>query len=158
MSGTAWKGGTAGNRWEFATKSPDRLENRSLKGKQNIEICTKQKSLREGAQEKNPGKVFKKTNFFLKKIIFQWACWIIPEPQKHVLHLVWSAYFIYTAIKTALKARGSRILGKRRPVLWRKLISFWNGTKPKIRFGHYRCNFEQQKMGVNFFFFWFSAK
>ena len=36
---------------------------------------------------------------------------------KHVLHLVWSAYFISTAVRTALKvARTPQILGERRPV------------------------------------------
>ena len=51
-------------------------------------------------------------------VFFQWACRIILGPQKHVLQLVWSAYVLSTAIRTALKiARGSQIMGKRRAVL-----------------------------------------
>ena len=52
---------------------------------------------------------------FLEKYFFQWACRIILGRPKHVLHLVWSACIISTAIRTALKAaRRSWILGKRR--------------------------------------------
>ena len=50
-----------------------------------------------------------------KKVFFQRACRIILVPPKHVLHLVWSPYVIYTAIRTALKeAWEARILGKKR--------------------------------------------
>merc|ERR1719397_1608694 len=51
---------------------------------------------------------------FLKKVFFQRASRIILVPPKHVLHLVWSPFVIYTAIRTALKvACKARILGKR---------------------------------------------
>ena len=53
----------------------------------------------------------------MKKVFFQRACRIILVPPKHVLHLVWSPYVIYTAIRTALKvACKARILGKRRSI------------------------------------------
>ncbi len=53
-----------------------------------------------------------------KCVFLQWACRIILGPQKHVLHLVWSANVLSTAIGTTLKiARGSQIMGKRRAVL-----------------------------------------
>ena len=52
---------------------------------------------------------------------------MIVGPPKHVLHLVWSAYVLSTAIRTALKvARTVQIQGDRRPVLWRIFISFLN--------------------------------
>ena len=83
------------------------------------------------------GGVRKEANLYFGKIFFQWACRIILGPPKHVLHLVWSAYIISTAIRAALKiARRSQILGKRRPVLKRKFDCFWNGTKRKICFSH----------------------
>ena len=70
----------------------------------------------------NPGggsaRVVKKPNCFFEKSIFQRVSRIILGPPKHVLHLVWSAFVISTAIRTALKvAQVARILGKRRPVL-----------------------------------------
>ena len=59
----------------------------------------------------------KKPNCFFDKSIFQRVFRIILGPPKHVLHLVWSAYFISTAVRTALKvARTPQILGERRPV------------------------------------------
>ena len=62
--------------------------------------------------------VNKNPNLKFANVFFQWACRIILGPPKHVLHLVWSAYVLSTAIGTALKiARGSQIMGKRRPVL-----------------------------------------
>ena len=48
-------------------------------------------------------RVVKKPYCFFEKVFFQRACRIILEPPKHVLHLVWSPFVIYTAIKTALK-------------------------------------------------------
>ena len=54
----------------------------------------------------------KKPNCFFEKSIFQRVSRIILGPPKHVLHLVWSAYFISTAVRTALKvARTPQILG-----------------------------------------------
>ena len=74
---------------------------------------------------------------FLKVLFFQRACRVILVPPKHVLHLVWSPYVIYTAIRTALKvACKARILGKRRSISKNKKIKFWNGTKRKICFTH----------------------
>ena len=56
-----------------------------------------------------------KPNCFFEKSIFQRVSRIILGPSKHVLHLVWSAYFISTAVRTALKvARTPQILGERR--------------------------------------------
>ena len=84
------------------------------------------------------------------KVFFQLACRIILGPPKHVLHLVWSAYIISTAIRAALKiARRSQILWKRRPVLKRKFDCFWNGTKRKILFWLLKIQFSTTKMGVN---------
>ena len=81
-------------------------------------------------------KVFQKQNSILENN-FQWACRIILGPPKHVVHLVWSAYIISTAIRAALKiAQRSRILGKRRPVSKNKFNCFWNGTNRKICFTH----------------------
>ena len=55
------------------------------------------------------------TAFLKKKSMFQRVSRIIVGPPKHVLHLVWSAYFISTAVRTALKvARTPQILGERR--------------------------------------------
>ena len=49
---------------------------------------------------------------FFENSIFQRVSRIILGPSKHVLHLVWSAYFISTAVRTALKvARTPQILG-----------------------------------------------
>ena len=46
-------------------------------------------------------------------------------PPKHVLHIVWSAVVISTAIRTFLNvARGARILGKRKPVSKKKKLYF----------------------------------
>ena len=54
----------------------------------------------------------KKPNCFFEQSIFQRLSRIILGPPKHVLHLVWSAYFISTAVRTALKvARTPQILG-----------------------------------------------
>merc|ERR1712055_339418 len=62
-------------------------------------------------------RVVKKPNCFFEKSIFQRVSRIVLGPPKHVLHLVWSAYFISTAVRTALKvARRPQILGERRPV------------------------------------------
>ena len=102
---------------------------------------SKKKSREKYGLLPNPGggspRVMKKPNCFFGKVFFQWACRIILGPPKHVLHLVWSAYIISTAIRAALKiARRSQILGKRRPVLKRKFDCFWNGTKRKICFSH----------------------
>ena len=87
-------------------------------------LCTKGR-----VQKKNWGKVWsfakpggggsarvvKKPNCFFEKSIFQRVSRIILGPPKHVLHLVWSAYFISTAVRTALKvARTPQILGERR--------------------------------------------
>ena len=56
-----------------------------------------------------------KPNCFFDKSIFQGVSGIILGPPKHVLHLVWSAYFISTAVRTALKvAQTPQILGERR--------------------------------------------
>jgi len=56
----------------------------------------------------------KKPNCFFEKSIFQRVSRIILGPPKHVLHLVWSAYFISTAVRTALKvARTPQILGEK---------------------------------------------
>ena len=58
-----------------------------------------------------------KPNCFFEKSIFQRVSRIILGPSKHVLHLVWSVYFISTAVRTALKvARTPQILGERRVV------------------------------------------
>merc|ERR1712082_133615 len=55
----------------------------------------------------------KKPNCFFETSIFQRVSRIILGPSKHVLHLVWSAYFISTAVRTALKeARTPQILGE----------------------------------------------
>ena len=52
----------------------------------------------------------KKPNCFFETSIFQRVSRIILGPPKHVLHLVWSAYFISTAVRTALKvARACKI-------------------------------------------------
>ena len=60
-------------------------------------------------------RVVKKPYCFFEKVFFQRACRIILVPPKHVLHLVWSPYVIYTAIRTALKvACKARILGKKK--------------------------------------------
>ena len=59
----------------------------------------------------------KKPYCYLGKVFVQWTCRIILWPQKHALHLVWSAFVISTAIRTALKvARGAKILGEKRPI------------------------------------------
>ena len=96
----------------------------------------------------------KKPNPFFGKVFFQWACRIILGPPKHVLHLVWSAYVLSTAIRTALKvARTAQILRDRRlsnyNTVWSKFRSKFFLTK--IRFGHCRWNFQQKKWGSIFF-------
>ncbi len=86
------------------------------KGRGQKKKCSKSMvfyQTRGGVSEGN-----KKPNPFFGKVFFQWACRIILGPPKHVLQLVWSAYVLSTAIRTALKvAWGTRILGKRRPLL-----------------------------------------
>ena len=90
--------------------------------------------------------------FFEKVFFFQWACRIILVTPKHVLHLVWSPFVIYTAIRTALKeAWEARILGKRRSESKNKKIRFWNGTKCKICFTHLWSYFRKKNRG-NFFY------
>ena len=65
----------------------------------------------------SPG-VVKKPNCFFEKSIFQRVSRIILGPPKHVLHLVWSAYFISTAVRTALKvARTPQILGGNKAII-----------------------------------------
>ena len=60
----------------------------------------------------------KKPNCFFEKSIFQRVSRIILGPSKHVLHLVWSAYFISTAVRTALKvARTPQILGGNKAII-----------------------------------------
>ena len=60
----------------------------------------------------------KKPNCFFEKSIFQRVSRIILGPPKHVLHLVWSAYFISTAVRTALKvARTPQILGGKKAII-----------------------------------------
>ena len=93
----------------------------------------------------------KKPYCFFEKQFFQRACRIILGPPKHVLHLVWSPFVIYTAIRTALKeAWEARILGKRRSESKNKKIEFWNGTKCKICFTYLWSYFREKKMGANF--------
>ena len=63
-------------------------------------------------------RVVKKPNCFFEKSIFQRVSRIILGPPKHVLHLVWSAYFISTAVRTALKvARTPQILGGKKAII-----------------------------------------
>ena len=87
---------------------------------------------------KGSGKKLGKVWSFSKPVLFQRAFRVILGPPKHVLHLVWSAYIISTAIRTALKvARRSRILGKRRPVLKRPFSTKKNGgCSEKLNFLH----------------------
>ena len=55
---------------------------------------------------------------FFKRSFFQGVSRIILGPPKHVLHLVWSAYFISTAVRTALKvARTPQILGGKKAII-----------------------------------------
>ena len=80
-----------------------------------MKITDNQPTLREGFREKkrifygllpNRGgsaRVVKKPYCFFEKVFFQRAYRIILGPPKHVLHLVWSPFVIYTAIRTALK-------------------------------------------------------
>ena len=122
--------------------------------------------VREGCRKKNPyfwwsfakpggggsARVVKNHTASLKKYFLQRACRIILVPPKHVLHLVWSPYVIYTAIRTALKvACKARILGKRRSISKNKKIKFWNGTKRKICFTHLWSYFRKKNRG-NFFY------
>ena len=72
-----------------------------------------------------------------KSFFFQRACRIIVGPPKHDLHLVWSAYFISTAVRTALKvARTPQILGGKKAIIEAiikaKNHRFWDGTKCKM--------------------------
>ena len=56
------------------------------------------------------------TAFLGKCFFLQWAGRIILGPPKHVLHLIWSAFVISTAIRTPLKeVGGAQIVRKRRP-------------------------------------------
>ena len=86
---------------------------------------------------------------FWKKHFFQRACRIILEPPKHVLHLVWSPFVIYTAIKTALKeAWEARFLGKRRSESKNENLNFGMGPKfgkCKISFTHLWSYFWKKK-------------
>ena len=64
-----------------------------------------------------PGVVKNQTAFF-EKSIFQRVSRIILGPPNHVLHLVWSVYFISTAVRTALKvARTPQILGGKKAII-----------------------------------------
>ena len=120
----------------------------------------RRKNVREGFRKKNPyflwsfakpggggsARVVKKPYCFFEKVFFQRACRIILVPPKHDLHLVWSPFFIYTAIRTALKvACKARILGKRRSISKNKKIKFWNGTKCKICFTHLWSYFQKKQ-------------
>ena len=104
-----------------------KLNAKRWKRKIEIQIATMIKNLREGFKKTYWGKVWsfakpggvsegdEKPNCFFEKSIFQRVSRIILGPPKHVLHLVWSAYFISTAVRTALKvARTPQILGERR--------------------------------------------
>ena len=63
-------------------------------------------------------RVVKNQTAFLKQSFFQRVSRIILGPPKHVLHLVWSAYFISTAVRTALKvARTPQILGGKKAII-----------------------------------------
>ena len=65
----------------------------------------------------SPG-VVKKPNCFFETEFFQRVSRIILGPPKHVLHLVWSAYFISTAVRTAFKvARTPQILGGKKAII-----------------------------------------
>ena len=88
------------------------------------------KSIREGFKKNvkkygllpNQGggsaRVVKNQTAFLKKSFFQRVSRIILGPPKHVLHLVWSAYFIYIAVRTAFKvARTPQILGGKKAII-----------------------------------------
>ena len=131
-----------------------------------IGIWKKSLKVGEGCRKKKPyflwsfakpggggsARVVKKPYCFFEKVFFQRACRIILVPPKHVLHLVWSPYVIYTAIRTALKvACKARILGKRRSISKNKKIKFWNGTKRKICFTHLWSYFRKKNRG-NFFY------
>ena len=76
---------------------------------------------------------------FWNRVFFQRVSRIILGPPKHVLHLVWSAYFISTAVRTAFKvARTPQILGGKKAIIeaiiGAKNNRFWDGTKCKICF------------------------
>ena len=78
---------------------------------------------------------------------------IILGPSKHVLHLVWSAYFISTAVRTALKvARTPQILGGngnyRSHYKSKKIIDFEMG--PSIKFVSPNKGLIYKKKGVSF--------
>ena len=94
----------------------------SSRGDAPVSVCSEKIRFAEGRVQKKksekvwsfakPG-VVKKPNCFFEKSIFQRVSGIILGPPKHVLHLVWSAYFISTAVRTALKvARTPQILGE----------------------------------------------
>ena len=95
-----------------------------------------------------------KPNCFFEKSIFQRVSRIILGPSKHVLHLVWSVYFISTAVRTALKvARTPQILGERRHYKShyksKKRIDFEMG--PSVKFvSPNKGLISKKKMGVNF--------
>ena len=124
--------------------------------------------LREGFKKKKREKVWsfakpgggvseggKKPNCFFETSIFQRVSRIILGPSKHVLHLVWSAYFISTAVRTALKvARTPQILGGngnyRSHYKSKKRIDFEMG--PSVKFvSPNKGLISKKKMGVNFF-------
>ena len=69
----------------------------------------------------------KKPNCFFFLSIFQRVSRIILGPPKHVLHLVWSAYFISTALKTALKV--AQIIGNGDQ--WKRKFLFGDGPNVK---------------------------
>ena len=98
-----------------------------------------------------------KTKLLFWKSIFQRVSRIILGPSNHVLHLVWSVYFISTAVRTALKVAWTpQIMGERRP-LWhykshyksKKRIDFELG--PSVKFvSPNKGLISKKKMGVNF--------
>ena len=96
-------------------------------------------------------RLVKKPYCFFEKVFFQRACRIILGPPKHVLHLVWSPYVIYTAIRIALKvAWKARILGKRRSISKNKKIKF--GMGPNVKFVSPICDLiSKRKNRGNFF-------
>ena len=61
----------------------------------------------------------KKPHCFYGKVFFQSACRIILEPQKHVLHLVWSASDISTAF-------GVHFCPKKRPHMIYAVLSHFD--------------------------------
>ena len=108
-----------------------------------------------GGRAGRSARVVKKPYCFFENSIFQRVSRIILGPQKHVVHLVWSAYFISTAVRTALKvARTPQILGERRPVSKNnkiiKRIDFEMG--PSIKFvSPNKGLLSKKKIGGQFF-------